>query len=67
MRTYENSTTKNLFLVVALFISMSTVLNAQNVLGKINAKATFRGVKLDYFKAGSEPVVENTKKLSFST
>jgi len=65
MRTYENSTTKNLFLVVALFISMSTVLNAQNVLGKINAKATFRGVKLDYFKAGSEPVVENIEKTFF--
>jgi hypothetical protein len=65
MRTYENSTKKNLFLVVALLISMSTVLNAQNVLRKMNAKAKFQYVKLDYLKAGSEPVVENTEKTFF--
>ena len=58
-------TSLNLFLLVALLISMSKVLNAQNVLGKINTKATFRGVKLDYFKGRSEPMRENIEKTFF--
>ena len=65
MRTYKNSTKRNLFLVVALFISMSTVLSAQNVLGKINAKATFLAVHLEYFKDRTKAVEDKPDQIFF--
>ena len=52
MRINLKSTKRNLFLAVALFVSMSTVLNAQNVLGKMNADTKLHHVRLEHFKDG---------------